>query len=177
MESFPFPLFSAGMDAHLLFEEALQAHCLHSFFLDNGGIVLCPELRVFPVVDRSCLDLLLSLFAPAKELAAEFIPEGSTVDRELNFLAKQWNRMISKEAYNNLTEDVNSLIRDYTRRVCNTLTAQSFTKERIENLADALVRTPNMQKIQDQKALTEYVQLYPRRCRYLQRQGLPSVQG
>ncbi len=96
----------------------------------------------------------------AKELAAEFIPEGSTVDRELNFLAKQWNRMISKEAYNNLTEDVNSLIRDYTRRVCNTLTAQSFTKERIENLADALVHTPNMQKIQDQKALTEYVQLY-----------------
>ena len=96
----------------------------------------------------------------AKELSAEFIPEGSTIDRELNYLTKQWNRMISKEAYNNLTEDVNSLIRDYTRRVCNTLTAQSFTKERIENLADALVRTPNMQKIQDQKALTDYVQLY-----------------
>ena len=68
--------------------------------------------------------------------------------------------MIGKTAHDNLTEDVNSLIRDYTRRVCNTLTAQSFTKERIENLADALVRTPNMQKIQDQKALTEYVQLY-----------------
>ena len=96
----------------------------------------------------------------AKEIAAEYIPEGSTIDRELNFLTKQWNRMISKEAYNNLTEDVNSLIRDYTRRVCNTLTAQSFTKERIENLADALVRTPNMQKIQDQRALTDYVRLY-----------------
>ena len=101
-----------------------------------------------------------ALAEKAKELFAEFVPEGSTVDRELNFLAKQWNRMISKEAYNNLTEDVNSLIRDYTRRVCNTLTAQTFTKERIENLADALVRTPNMQKIQDQNALTEYVQLY-----------------
>ncbi len=96
----------------------------------------------------------------AKEITAEFIPEGSTLDRELNFLEKQWNRMISKEAYNNLTEDVNALIRDYTRRVCNTLTAQSFTKERIENLADALVRTPNMQKISEQRALTEYVQLY-----------------
>ena len=81
------------------------------------------------------------------ELFSEYVPEGSTVDRELNFLTKQWNRMISKDAYNNLTEDVNSLIRDYTRRVCNTLTAQTFTKERIENLADALVRTPNMQKI------------------------------
>ena len=96
----------------------------------------------------------------AKELAAEYVPEGSTVDRELNFLTKQWNRMISKDAYNNLTEDVNSLIRDYTRRVCNTLTAQTFTKDRIENLADALVRTPNMQKIQDQEALTDYVRLY-----------------
>ena len=96
----------------------------------------------------------------AKELSAEFIPEGSTIDRELNFLTKQWNRMISKEAYNNLTEDVNSLIRDYTRRVCNTLTAQSFTKDRIENLAEALCRTPNMQKIQEQKALLDYVQLY-----------------
>ena len=96
----------------------------------------------------------------AHEIAAEYIPEGSTIDRELNFLTKQWNRMISKEAYNNLTEDVNSLIRDYTRRVCNTLTAQTFTKERIENLADALVRTPNMQKISDQRALTDYVRLY-----------------
>ncbi len=101
-----------------------------------------------------------ALAEKAKELFNEFVPEGSTVDRELNFLTKQWNRMISKEAYNNLTEDVNSLIRDYTRRVCNTLTAQTFTKERIENLADALVRTPNMQKITEQKALTEYVKLY-----------------
>ena len=101
-----------------------------------------------------------ALAEKAKELFAEFVPEGSTVDRELNFLTKQWNRMISKDAYNNLTEDVNSLIRDYTRRVCNTLSAQTFTKERIENLADALVRTPNMQKITEQKALTEYVQLY-----------------
>ena len=101
-----------------------------------------------------------ALAEKAKEIAAEYVPEGSTVDRELNFLTKQWNRMISKDAYNNLTEDVNSLIRDYTRRVCNTLTAQTFTKDRIENLADALVRTPNMQKISEQRALTDYVRLY-----------------
>ncbi len=101
-----------------------------------------------------------ALAEKAKELFNEFVPEGSSVDRELNFLTKQWNRMISKEAYNNLTEDVNSLIRDYTRRVCNTLTAQTFTKERVENLAEALVHTPNMQKITEQKALTDYVTLY-----------------
>ncbi len=96
----------------------------------------------------------------AKEISKDLIPEGSTLDRELNYLTKQWNKMISKEAYNNLTEDVNSLIRDYTRRVVKTLSATSFTRERVENLAKTLVNTPNMQKIKEEKALTEYVILY-----------------
>lgn len=98
--------------------------------------------------------------ARAKDIASELIPEGSTIDRELDYLNKQWNRMITKEANANLTEDVNTLIRDYTRKVIKTLTASTFTRERIENLADALVRTPNMQKIKDSAALTEYVTLY-----------------
>lgn len=101
-----------------------------------------------------------ALAKQAKEISKDLIPEGSTLDRELNFLTKQWNKMISKDAYNNLTEDVNSLIRDYTRRVVKTLTASSFTKERVENLAKTLVNTPNMQKIKEEKALTEYVTLY-----------------
>ena len=101
-----------------------------------------------------------ALAANAKEIAKDLIPEGSTLDRELNFLTKQWNKMISKDAYNNLTEDVNSLIRDYTRRVVKSLSATSFTKERVENLAKTLVNTPNMQKIKEDKALTEYVILY-----------------
>ena len=96
----------------------------------------------------------------AKEIARDLVPEGSTIDRELNYLTKQWNKMISKDAYNNLTEDVNSLIRDYTRRVVKTLSASSFTRERVENLAKTLVNTPNMQKINEEKALTEYVTLY-----------------
>ncbi len=101
-----------------------------------------------------------ALAANAKEIAKDLVPEGSSLDRELNYLTKQWNKMISKDAYNNLTEDVNSLIRDYTRRVVKTLSATSFTKERVENLAKTLVNTPNMQKINEEKALTEYVTLY-----------------
>lgn len=102
----------------------------------------------------------VALAEQAIEVTKEFVPEGSTIDRELNYLNKQWNRMISKEAYNNLTEDVNSLIRDYTRRVARTLSSTSFTKERITGLAESLVKTPNMQKIKEEKALTEYVILY-----------------
>lgn len=100
------------------------------------------------------------LSGKAKSISEELIPEGSTIDRELNYLEKQWNKRISKDAYNALTEDVNSLIRDYTRRVIRTLSSSTFTKERIKSLADSLVDTPNMQRIGSDKALTEYVMLY-----------------
>ena len=101
-----------------------------------------------------------NLAAAAISISKELIPEGSTIDRELDYLARQWNKMISKEAYNNLNDDVNCLIRDYTRRVVKTLSGTSFTKERVENLAKTLVNTPNMRKIKEEKALTEYVILY-----------------
>ena len=101
-----------------------------------------------------------SLAEQAIKLSKEMIPEGSSLDRELNYLNKQWNKLITKEASMNLTEDVNSLIRDYTRKVCRTISASSFTKTRIENLAETLVKTPNLQKIGEEKALKEYIELY-----------------
>lgn len=96
----------------------------------------------------------------AEEIAKEFVPEGSSLDRELDFLCKQWNKMISVQANVQLTEDVNSLIRDYMRKVINTLSESTFTADRVRSLAKSLVKTPNMQKITEEKALTEYVELY-----------------
>ena len=46
------------------------------------------------------------------------------------------------------------------RKILKTLRANNFTPERINNLADTLVKTPGMQKIQDQAELHMYVQLY-----------------
>ena len=68
--------------------------------------------------------------------------------------------MLTKQAYLNLTEDVNSLIRDYMRKVLRTISGQSFTIDRIQDLAETLCKTPNMQKITDQDSLYVYVQLY-----------------
>ena len=68
--------------------------------------------------------------------------------------------MLSKDAYTNLTEDVNSLIRDYLRHIMRTLSAGTFSKERVENLAKTLVNTPALKKIPDKKALSEYIVLY-----------------
>ena len=101
-----------------------------------------------------------ALAQAAKTLEEHYIPEGSTIDRELDLYCKQWNKLIGKETHAQLTEDVNALIRDYMRKVIHTISTQTFTVDRIESLAESLCKTPNMQKITDQDSLFMYVQLY-----------------
>lgn len=96
----------------------------------------------------------------ALDAEKHYVPDGSTLERELSSYENAWNRMLSKQAKANLTEDVNALIRDYMRKILKTLRANNFTPERINNLATTLVKTPGMQKIQDQAELHMYVQLY-----------------
>ncbi len=96
----------------------------------------------------------------AKEISEYLVPAGSTIDRELDSYLKIWNKMITKEAHDTLTADVNSLIRDYMRKVIKTISAQTFSLERVQSLAETLVKTPNMQKIKEEEALNMYVQLF-----------------
>ena len=96
----------------------------------------------------------------AQTVEAEFVPSGSTLENELSSYRKQWNKMITKEANNNLTEDVNALIRDYLRKVLRTLPAKGFTADRVSELAEQLCNTPNMKKITEHDALLYYTQLY-----------------
>lgn len=96
----------------------------------------------------------------ALDAEKHYVPDGSTLERELASYEHGWNRMLSKQARTNLTEDVNSLIRDYMRKILKTLRANNFTPERINGLANTLVKTPSMQKIQDHAELQMYVQLY-----------------
>ena len=100
------------------------------------------------------------LAATAKEISEQLIPSGSTIDRELDSYHNIWNKMITKEARTQLTEDVNALIRDYMRKVIKTISTSTFNLERIQSLASTLVKTPNMQKIKEEDALYMYTQLY-----------------
>lgn len=101
-----------------------------------------------------------AIAAAAKKISESLISPGSTLDRELDSYLKQWNKMITKEGYTQLTEDVNTLIRDYMRKVIKTISATTFTQERVQSLAETLCKTPNMQKINGGDALFMYVQLY-----------------
>lgn len=96
----------------------------------------------------------------AMDIESQFVPENSTLDRELKGYMHEWNDRIGKQNYENLAEDVNSLIRDYFRRVLRTLRADTFNAERITRLAEALVDTPSMMKIKNHPALKRYVELY-----------------
>lgn len=96
----------------------------------------------------------------AVEIEKEFVPESSTLDRELKGYMHEWNDRIGKQNYDNLGEDINSLIRDYFRKILRTLKADTFNAERICRLAEALVDTPSMMKIKNHPALKRYVELY-----------------
>lgn len=98
--------------------------------------------------------------AAAARAEKMLVPPDSSLDSELTSYLNEWNHLLDKDAKKNLTEDVNSLIRDYLRKILRTASAQTFELDRIKILADTLVKTPSLQKIQDKDNLQMYIQLY-----------------
>lgn len=108
-----------------------------------------------PVISKK-----VALRDAAREAEENIVPSSSTLDRELDSYEHMWNKLIGKETHKNLTEDVNSLIRDYIRKVLRTIKTDNFNQKRIESLAESLVKTPSLQKIGEHDALQMYIQLY-----------------
>jgi len=67
------------------------------------------------------VDRRKELASAAKKAQGRLLPSGYTVDRYLGETQDRWNRLINPDAKKNLTEDVNSLIRDYLRRTIRSL--------------------------------------------------------
>jgi len=111
-------------------------------------------------VERKQRDRRKELREVALKVRSSLIPDGHTIDSYMEELLDRWNRIINVDAKNNLTEDVNSLIRDYLRRTIRSLKNAPFTADRISNLAEALVNTPNLQKLPARESLKIYIQLY-----------------
>lgn len=101
-----------------------------------------------------------SLAEGALSLAEDMIPQGSTIDRELDSYCKQWNKLITETAHNQLTEDVNALIYSYTKQAIKTVTPALLNDDTITAMAEGILRVQNMKKITNQEALKMYVKLY-----------------
>jgi hypothetical protein len=109
---------------------------------------------------RAALQKKRELKDAVANIEKKMIPEDSTLEQELDTQLDLWNRHIDMGIKENLTEDVNSLIRDYMKKTIKTIRASTFDRARVENLASALVDTPSLQKVKNQDALHLYIQLY-----------------
>jgi len=102
----------------------------------------------------------LKLKDVAEKIAAEFLSEGMTIDQALEKSLDEWNHTLGHPARENLTEDVNALIRDYLRGINRTVSITSFTADRVRGLAKTLLESPGLSKIKERKALQDYTELY-----------------
>jgi hypothetical protein len=126
--------------------------------IETAGITMeAPEPPTHNHPKVSKKDALKAAAAAAEKA---FVPAGSTLEREIGTYVREWNRMLDKKKQTNLTEDVNSLIRDYMRKVLRAIKGSAFTADRIRNLAETLVDTPSMKKISERDALRSYIELY-----------------
>ena len=98
--------------------------------------------------------------AAAAKLERSLVPSGMSLDEYLRELEGRWNTMLNKEAKANLSEDVNSLVRDYLRSILRSMKAESLTLDRVKGLASTLASTPSLQRIKQHSALVLYIQLY-----------------
>ncbi|MBQ9538060.1 MAG: hypothetical protein IJU95_02220 [Treponema sp.] len=96
----------------------------------------------------------------AAGVESEIVPENSTLDRELEGYLSEWNDRLDKQAYENLREDINSLIRDYVRKTLRTFKNDNVSLERIQSLAKSLEETPSLMKIKNHPSLRRYIELY-----------------
>ena len=93
-------------------------------------------------------------------LSKEMLPQGLSMEEALQHYLDLWNTNLNKKVRDNITEDVNSFIRDYIRNIQRTLPVSSVDRRRIEQLAETVVHTNSLSKIKDKKALKFYTEIY-----------------
>lgn len=96
----------------------------------------------------------------AREAEKRMVPKGMSLEDYLGALNARWNTLLDPVAKANLTEDINSLVRDFLRTSLRTMRPSSFTQDRIESMASTIADRPNLLRIRNHSALEEYIRLY-----------------
>ncbi|HUX50808.1 MAG TPA: hypothetical protein VMW73_08425 [Spirochaetia bacterium] len=98
--------------------------------------------------------------AAVQKLEQSFIPAGQTRESTMKQLIDRWNPILEPTAKQNLIEDVNSLVRDYLRRVRSGFRFKAPDAARIHNMARELCEHEALKKIKKSDQLKQYVELY-----------------
>ena len=95
-----------------------------------------------------------------RDLQKEYVHPGSTPERTLGELAERWNPLLDPVAKEHLVEDVNSLARDFLRRMKVSFRLVPPTRDRVNEWADRLCRNDAFAQIRRRDDLKEYLKLY-----------------
>jgi hypothetical protein len=94
------------------------------------------------------------------DLVAGLLPQGETVESELDTLAEKWNQLIDKSAREMLRKDVNEIINASLSFEQKTLKFGNLTVSILEDIAGALIVANDvLNSIHDKKALQSYITL------------------
>jgi hypothetical protein len=93
-------------------------------------------------------------------MESDLVPPGSTVDRELIAYERQWNHILDVQAHDRLTDDVNSQVKNYLKKMLAMLRGAPIDIARINGIADTLANMPSLSKITERTQLTTYIKLY-----------------
>ncbi len=96
----------------------------------------------------------------AANLEKSIVPAEYSLDQYMSMLIEKWNTMINPEAKRNLVEDINSLVRDYLRKTLRSMKPASLTVDRVDSMANNLLRVPALMQIKNHGALREYLKTY-----------------
>jgi hypothetical protein len=107
-------------------------------------------------------------------LAKSLLPEGETMESELDILAEKWDQLIDKSAREILRKKVDVIIRSKFIFEFNTLKFGSLTVSILADIAVSLIASNDVLKsIHDKKALQSYITLYM--LKLIKAKGLPIL--
>ncbi len=95
-----------------------------------------------------------------RDLQREYVHPGSTPEKTLDELAERWNPLLDPVAKEHLVEDINSLARDFLRRMKVSFRLVPPTRERVNEWAERLCRNEAFSQIRRRDDLKEYLKLY-----------------
>lgn len=95
-----------------------------------------------------------------RQLQQSYVRPGSTPEKTLEELIERWNPLIDPVAKGNLVEDINSLSRDFLRRMKVSFRLVPPNRLRVQEWADRLSQNEAFEQIPRRDDLKEYLQLY-----------------
>ncbi len=94
------------------------------------------------------------------KLQEEYVEPGKTAKATLEELAEKWNPLLDPVARQNLVEDVNSLVRDFLRRMKVGFRLVPPDRARIKELSGKLAQNNAFGEVRQKEPLRRYLELY-----------------